>query len=158
MLSCNTKNCAIASTNYCAVLFPSILLFFSKPYTFHIIGNFLRSSVKKIGLAALSARFPLLTEFLHGLLHFFFQPLCGNPVCTLSENNNLFQTVGSGNRYLILPSDSVNRFFNILIGSFRFLCVNHMNVVIPDHLFRMALHFVSIKNENQRTLFVPLII
>jgi len=58
----------------------------------------------------------------------------------------------------MLSADFVNCFFNILIGSLRFFCINHMNIVISKHFLLVSLNLVGIKYKNQSTFLISLII
>ena len=58
----------------------------------------------------------------------------------------------------MLPSNFMDSAFNILVCSFRFFCINNMNVMILEGFLRMALYTVGIKYQDQDAALDPLII
>lgn len=114
--------------------------------------------IKQIRFAALSALMPFFSGSFFRIFYLFLQSLCRDSVGALSHNDDLFQPIRSRNRYLILSADPVDRLFNILVCCLGLFRVNHIDIMIRNDFFHMSLHFVGIKNKNQRTFTIPLIV
>ena len=68
------------------------------------------------------------------------------------------QGIRGCNRYMVFFCNHRNCFFNILVRRLRFLCVDHINIVISDDFPRISRHFIAIKYKNHRILFISLIV
>ena len=52
----------------------------------------------------------------------------------------------------------MGQLFNILVCRFCFLCVYHMDVVIFYGLSGVSFHLICVKDHDQRTFFIALVI
>ena len=56
------------------------------------------------------------------------------------------------------PADLMYCLFDILIRSLRLFRVDDINIVVFLYFTHLPLHFVCVKNKDQRLLFIPLVI
>ena len=76
----------------------------------------------------------------------------------LAEDNHLLQAIRGRDRHLIFSPDSMYCLFDILVGSLRFLCIDHINIVIFLHASLSAFDPVSVKYKDQIYFFIALIV
>ena len=100
----------------------------------------------------------LLTDFSAHCCDLLFQIMCRHSPAALPEDNDLLQRIGRRHRDIILSSDCMDRFFNVLVRCLRFLRVDYINIVILLYTSLSAFHAICVKDENQIHFFVSLII
>ena len=113
---------------------------------------------KEIRLAALTLLMPLCSRISFCIFDFFLKTLCRNPVCSLPHDDNLLKSIRGRNRHLILPSDLMDCLFDVLIRRFRFPGIHNINIVVGKNLLHMPLNLVGIKDQDQCTFTITLII
>ena len=98
------------------------------------------------------------SDFLLGLADFLEKCARRYAQRTVSENNQLLQTVRGDNAHTVLLRKLMRHLFNIHIRSLRFFGINNTDAVDALDLTLIALNLVGVKYQNQLTFFPALIV
>ena len=82
----------------------------------------------------------------------------GQPHGSFSQDDDLLQTVRSGHCHLITAANLLGDFLNVLVGGFRLLGKDNVNVVILKDLAGIPLDFVAVEYQDDLTFFIPLVV
>ena len=93
-----------------------------------------------------------------GILYFCPENICRNSCCTVTENDQLFHTVGGRHPHAILFSHIIGGFFDLGVCRLCLFGVDDMDILVFFYRTGISFDFICIKHQNDTAFSVTLIV